>query len=473
VRLDDAETVEIAPEGATFAGLSAGGRFAFYVLGGDIFRFDTETSAATRISSSGDATVVNVAAEGTAVYFSSPSALPGTGQNSQGDSAIPPAAGTGTLTAGSREVTAVSAGEGSFRFGMDVSGTGIPAETRIASVSGATLTLTQAATGSGASTLSASSRNLYRWDEGGPAFVAAVTARDVEGEFTTFGGFDTDGLGLWVTEQADGATAAADPSRTTSDGQTLLFKSRAQLAGYASDGSAEIYRFEAAGGEISCLSCARTNVPAGGDAGLQTAAGPDSVVGRYATIPNLSANGERAFFQSPDQLVPADTDGLQDVYEWEADGEGSCGIAGGCVSLISSGQSAKPNYLFGVSESGGDVFVSSSDLLTLSDSEETASIYDARVEGGFAESSGPVSGCQGEACQPPAIQPAGQTPASSSFEGPGNITSKPGAPRCPKGMKAKKVGSKTRCVAKKKQKKAKRRHNTKAKRANHTRRTGQ
>jgi hypothetical protein len=471
VRLNDAVTFEVAPAGATFAGLSASGEFAFYLLGGDIFRFDTVTSTSIRVTASSDATVVNVPAEGTSVYFTSPSFLAGAGQNSQGDSAIPPASGTGTLTAGSREVSTVATGEGSFQVGMDVSGAGIPAGTRIAGASGPRLTLTQAATSSGVVVLAASSQNLYRWDGAKATFVAAVTKRDVEGELTTFGSFQTDGLGLWVTEQVSGATAAANPSRTTPDGATLLFGSRAQLTGYASEGSAEIYRFEDFGNQISCLSCARTNAPPSGDATLLTSAGLDSVVGRYVTIPNLSANGKRAFFQTPDQLAPIDTDGVQDVYEWEAAGEGTCGKPGGCVFLISSGQSPTPNYLFGVSETGNDVFFSSTDSLTSSDPDETASVYDARVLGGFPGSPGQAPGCRGEACQPPPDRPADQTPASSSFEGPGNVVSKARARHCPKGKKAKKVGAKTRCVAKKKHRKGRQGH-AKSKRANAKGRAG-
>ena len=32
---------------------------------------------------------------------------------------------------------------------------------------------------------------------------------------------------------------------------------------------------------------------------------------------NLSESGGRLFFQSPDALVPADSNGRLDVYEWE------------------------------------------------------------------------------------------------------------------------------------------------------------
>ena len=63
---------------------------------------------------------------------------------------------------------------------------------------------------------------------------------------------------------------------------------------------------------------------------------------------NLSANGNRVFFESPDAMLPADTNGVIDVYEWEAKGEGSCeseSLNGGCLYLISSGSDPERSSL--------------------------------------------------------------------------------------------------------------------------------
>jgi hypothetical protein len=40
----------------------------------------------------------------------------------------------------------------------------------------------------------------------------------------------------------------------------------------------------------------------------------------------LSDDGGRVFFNSSDALVPEDTDGGEDVYEWEREGAGGCGL---------------------------------------------------------------------------------------------------------------------------------------------------
>jgi len=70
---------------------------------------------------------------------------------------------------------------------------------------------------------------------------------------------------------------------------------------------------------------------------------------------NLSASGDQFFFQTAEALLPADTNGTTDVYEWEADGAGSCRSSaedGGCLYLLSTGKSPDPSYLGDASVSG-------------------------------------------------------------------------------------------------------------------------
>ncbi len=395
LRLDDERTVEAAGPGAVFQGLSKTGRFLFYIASGDLYRYDTESEVADRITENGNVTVVNISADGTGVYFASGSVI-ATGPNPNGAEPV------------------------------------------------------------------ASEANLYFWDGATVDFVATVSARDMEGEsFGSIGGGSRDGLGLWQSAISASSTAT-DPSRTTPSGGTFVFESNANIAGYESGGASEIYRYDAVEGTLRCLSCNPTQVPASGNARLQTVRiGNESAppAGAFAVIPSLVAGGRRAFFETPDSLVPADTDGVQDVYEWEADGEGTCTTPSGCLFLISSGQSTHPNFLFGVSESGDDVFIYTTDLLSPEDRDETPSVYDARVEGGFAAKAGRSAECLGEACQPAPEVPAEITPASSSFQGPGNVRPEAAQRKsCPKGRKARKQGGKTRCVGPKKQKKQKKAH---------------
>jgi hypothetical protein len=172
--------------------------------------------------------------------------------------------------------------------------------------------------------------------------------------------------------------------------------------------------------------------------------GEDEPFSSYVLVGNLRADGRRAFFQSSEKLVADDTDGLQDVYEWEAQGVGSCKRPQGCIYLISSGHSGRVNYLYAVSNSGDDAYFRSSDLLVPADTESTPSIYDARVGGGFPEEHETCridQDCGGTVTPGPALG----APASEALGPPDNFTP---SRKCPKGKHKVTKSGKTRCVKK-------------------------
>jgi hypothetical protein len=393
LRFDNKETYEVG-ENVTFAGVAEGGARIFYLEGGNLEALDAVSGETIAFSTSGDVTPVNVAADGTVAYFVSPSVL--------------------TSLRNPNGVKPVKA-----------------------------------------------KNNLYRSQEGAISFVGTVTERDVEGEELVNGPIG--GLGLWVAAigpaEAPPGHIAIDPSRTTSSGDVLLFESRARLDGYDPKGHGEVYRYDFTGGELRCLSCNPTLAPAVSDANLQEVGeqlGGPVPLSKYSHLTNLSSDGRRAFFQSMEALVPGDTDGLQDVYEWEAQGKGSCGRSGGCVYLISSGNSARTDQLYAVSETGDDVFFRTSDRVLSSDLEDTPSIYDARAGGGFSAPAEPRAECLGEACQPAAAPPEPQALGSSVLEGAGNVPPRAHRP-CPKGKRMVRRQGKVRCV-----KKHRRHHHRKA-----------
>ena len=285
--------------------------------------------------------------------------------------------------------------------------------------------------------------NLYLSRDGQIVFVGTVEPLDVKEGFNSNGGFL--GLGMWVEavrERLQAAQPAIETSRLTPDGNVLLFQSRAALTGYDPEGHTEIYRYDAQAPTLTCLSCNPTGAPATGKASLQTV--PSLVLGLSTRTLNIRPGGDRAFFQSDEALVPDDVDDRQDVYEWEAQGVGSCTLPAGCVYLISSGQSERDDHLFAVSESGDDVFFLSGDILLNSDREATSSIYDARVGGGFSEEE--TSSCQGEGCRAPlSSPPALPAPATPALGKSGNVHQ---AKRCPKGKRKVVRKGKARCVKK-------------------------
>jgi len=165
----------------------------------------------------------------------------------------------------------------------------------------------------------------------------------------------------------------------------------------------------------------------------------------------------RVFFTSQDGLLPADTNGQNDVYLWNR----------GELRLISSGSSPEGARFYSASADGEDLFFLTADALVPQDSDDLVDLYDARVNGGFASqfATRPPS-CGGEECrgvgtQPPNIRGA----LTPSFEGPGN-------PRCPKGKRLVKArNGKTRCVKKKHAKRHHRKqHHHRKKRASNDRR---
>ncbi|HET7509822.1 MAG TPA: hypothetical protein VFJ65_06170 [Solirubrobacterales bacterium] len=287
-----------------------------------------------------------------------------------------------------------------------------------------------------------SAENLYLSEEGAISFIGIVTERDVKGENRSDG--LVGGLGLWQESLAKQGPAR-DPSRTTPSGSTLLFESRADLTSFESEGFAQIYRYDATEGRLTCLSCGSIGTPPTADASLQTIArslADAGAGGAHMRIPNQSPSGQRAFFQTAEPLVVGDTDELLDVYEWEQEGVGSCEKPGGCTYLISGGHSAAPNYLWAMSASGDDVFFRTSDLLLPRDAESTFSIYDARVRGGFPEPE-PEIPCEGESCH--SVSPPPNLPQNTtSTVGPDGNVLPPKA--CLKGKHKAKRRGKTVCV---------------------------
>jgi hypothetical protein len=294
-------------------------------------------------------------------------------------------------------------------------------------------------------------QNLYLSEEGEISFVGTVTQGDVEGTPSAEGSEPSHGLGLWTEGLQETLGIGRDPSRTSPDGTVLLFESHADLTDFASGGRAQIYRYDFAAGELSCLSCSPTLQQPGSDSSLQSAGFPGWIV----PLANLRADGARAFFQSSEPLVAADGDQRQDAYEWEKDGVGSCNEPRGCIHLISSPQSSGDEILYAISADGDDVFFQSGERLVDGDTGAGVSIYDARVGGGFAEAA--QEACNGEGCRaglsgtPPLVRPESRGSGPS-----GNVTPGKRPKRCPKGKRKVKRGGKVHCARKHHKRKLKR-----------------
>ncbi len=259
------------------------------------------------------------------------------------------------------------------------------------------------------------------------------------------------------------------------DGKWLAFESEKSLTGYGntheggcgeSVACQELFLYSAATGQLACASCNPTGEPpvAGGGVAQRSEAFGEG----YGVFPtrHVLTDAGQVFFETNEALVPSDTNGGRDVYEYE----------GGGAHLISSGTSSFESNLEGVSESGNDVFFRSNQQLVPQDNQEGQLVtYDARVAGGFAEPSSPPACTTADACRTPVSpQPSIYgAPASQTFSGAGNFTPPPppsGKTTVKKVTKCKKgftKNKKDKCV-RKKTKKSKR--SKKAKKASNDRR---
>jgi DNA-binding beta-propeller fold protein YncE len=161
------------------------------------------------------------------------------------------------------------------------------------------------------------------------------------------------------------------------------------------------------------------------------------------------SNEGRLFFNSADALTHVakptrselihgqeQTVGVENVYEYEQQGVGTCAEAnteGGCVSLISSGESEHESAFLDASENGEDVYFLTEQELVAQDTDTEFDIYDARdcklagAEPCATAPTPPGAPCAGEMCKPAApAPPSFEAPASASAGGSGNITASHG-----------------------------------------------
>jgi hypothetical protein len=267
-------------------------------------------------------------------------------------------------------------------------------------------------------------------------------------------------------------------SQTTPDGGTIVFLSNARPGPTGFDNTdansgtadAEVYLYDAeaggGAGALRCVSCLASGArPLGRN--IQKKANLSASYWAAAKIPTaetqlyaprvLTDDGTRLFFESFDALVDADTNGKQDVYEWEAQGTGNCAPAapgfdadlGGCLSLISSGEDPADSELVDSSADGRDVFFKTEASLVQGD-PDLIDIYDARADGGLPSPPSPPAECEGESCQHPGAAPSDPPPASS---GPGGPENPPPPVTCRKGTHRVLKNGFGHCVKNKKPKK--------------------
>jgi hypothetical protein len=230
------------------------------------------------------------------------------------------------------------------------------------------------------------------------------------------------------------------------NGLHLAFTTETPLTAYHCSGCAMLYDYDYETGEIRCVSCNPSGAPPAGElrvGGIPYGTGLDDYHPKY-----VLDNG-KIFFTTKDALLPQDTNGTYDVYQWQ----------NGSLSLISTGTGSGETEFADASADGANVFFKTGQRLVGQDVDANVDLYDARVGGGFpappAENPCTGTGCQG-------VPPAGPifaTPPSVTFTGVGNFEGpvKAATPAKPKSLtRAQKLAAALKACRKHKPGKARR-----------------
>jgi hypothetical protein len=267
-------------------------------------------------------------------------------------------------------------------------------------------------------------------------------------------------------------------TRVSPDGTHLLFLSHRSLTGYdntiatgahcqpsgfvgqpmvGSPRCDEVYLYDAGQGQLTCVSCNPTGARPLGPSSIPAAT--DFELGGHGVyqsrlLSEAGGNLTGAFFDSSDALVPTDTDGAEDIYEYE----------GGLPRLISGGSSPSGSQFVDASSDGRDVFFITSQGLVSADGDGVPDLYDASVDGGQTPAAATAGLCEGDACHPAPGAPGDPTLSTTVPSGPGNP--KPSV-KCKKNQ----VQKHGHCVKKQHPKKSNKRHAKSKQRANTNRRS--
>ncbi len=190
------------------------------------------------------------------------------------------------------------------------------------------------------------------------------------------------------------------------------------------DGCREVYVYDYDTNRVTCVSCDSSGARPTGPAEIAVGTNdPTKVTITWHLNRAVTDDGSEVFFDSPDALVPQDTNGKVDVYEYD--------VASGGLHLISSGQSSQDSLLVEASSSGRDVFFTTRQQLVRADVDGNTDIYDARVAGGIAvQDAAPVASCLGDGCQGSlAVAPTLASPPSMGVFGAGNLAPRPLLPQ--------------------------------------------
>lgn len=238
------------------------------------------------------------------------------------------------------------------------------------------------------------------------------------------------------TWASDGGKSVPPNFRVSADGKTIMFASQdpttAEQVGYENPFNpngvdwqqhyAEIYVYKYDTGKLTCASCNPSGALPTSMAGFTANGWVDGISAYTATeleytnykTRALTEDGHYVFFDTADALLPQDTNGQRDVYEYDTDTGQLHLISGGACNCVSTFIDATPD--------GSNVFFVTPQELVRADDDTNSDVYDARINGGImSQNVAPPAPCESDDCQGPAkAAPTFSLPTSSTFAGAGN-----------------------------------------------------
>jgi hypothetical protein len=199
----------------------------------------------------------------------------------------------------------------------------------------------------------------------------------------------------------------------SADGRRLAFAVETGGFGPPTKDQWDMYLYDETTEALRCASCTDPSAPSAfGVERLPQATVEHSPFLAFPQRHVLSRDGRYVFFSTTDALVPQDTNGLVDAYEYD--------VEKGEVSLLSPGTGDYGSWFTEASPSGRDVFIVTREPLSGRDLDRLVDVYDVRVDGGLPEPPPAAVPCAGDACQgvPSAVPTFG---TASGFSGLGNV----------------------------------------------------
>jgi hypothetical protein len=212
---------------------------------------------------------------------------------------------------------------------------------------------------------------------------------------------------------------------TTIDGSGLGGYDQGTCQSSAGNGCQEVYVYDADTNRVQCASCNPTGQTAITNASVVTSSGEHGTnQGGMGPTTHLnrgiSDDGELVFFSTREALVPQDTNGKSDAYEYNTRTKQ--------VSLVSTGTDPADTWYVESSADGRDVFLVTDQALTGWDTDDSYDLYDARAGGGFPEPLPVAPVCAAGTCRSSGGSASSLlAPVTVGIEGAGNVVPAPTA----------------------------------------------